>query len=64
MQNHKMIGAVLGMILALTWIILGFGDMILILLAGLAGYGIATLIGGKNGLQGLKQKLSQLLKSN
>ncbi|APU72382.1 hypothetical protein IV63_GL000357 [Companilactobacillus crustorum] len=56
-----MIGAITGSLIVILWIILGFGNLLLVILAGFIGYLVAALTGSKKEKNELRTKLTKIL---
>ena len=60
-MERNQFGLIVGIIIATVWIWLGFSSLILILLAGLAGYIIASLTGSQADTERFRKQVNRLL---
>lgn len=60
-MKKRIIGALLGSLIVIIWITLGFGNLLLVILAGLIGYAIAALTSGEKEKNALRSKLTKIL---
>lgn len=60
-MKRRIIGALLGSLIVIIWITLGFGNLLLVVLAGFIGYAIAALTGNKTEKNELRTKLTRIL---
>jgi hypothetical protein len=56
---RNVIGLAVGLWLGFIWVVWGFGDMVLVALAGAIGYVIAKVISGDIDLQAALRRLSE-----
>lgn len=60
-MKRGIIGAIIGSVLVIIWIVLGFGNLLLIVLAGMVGYLIATITGSVEDKSSLRSKITKIL---
>lgn len=60
-MKKRIIGALLGSLIVIIWITLGFGNLLLVILAGLIGYAIAALTSDEKEKNALRSKLTKIL---
>lgn len=60
-MKRRIIGFLIGSLIVLLWITLGFFNLILIILAGLVGYLVAALTGKAEEKTDLRMKLIKFL---
>ncbi len=54
-----MVGLAVGLWLGFIWVVWGFGDMVLVAVAGVVGYVVARVISGDLDLQAALRRLSE-----
>ncbi|GEO58295.1 hypothetical protein [Companilactobacillus bobalius] len=60
-MKRGIIGSIVGSVLVAIWIVLGFGNLLLIVLAGMVGYLIATITGSAEDKSSLRSKITKIL---
>ncbi|PMD73876.1 hypothetical protein [Companilactobacillus nuruki] len=60
-MRRRLLGFLVGSLLVIIWITLGFLNLILIIGAGLIGYLIAALTGSEQDKESLRSKLIKIL---
>ncbi|HIY93292.1 hypothetical protein [Companilactobacillus sp. HBUAS56275] len=60
-MKRGIIGSIIGSALVIIWIVLGFGNLLLIVLAGLVGYLIATITGSSQDKTDLRTRITKIL---
>ena len=58
MQARNVVGLAVGLWLGFIWVVWGFGDMVLVAVAGVVGYVVAKVISGDLDLQASLRRLS------
>jgi hypothetical protein len=59
MQGRNVVGLAVGLWLGFIWVVWGFGDMVLVALAGAVGYVVAKVLSGDIDLQTSLRRLSE-----
>jgi len=59
MQARNVVGLGVGLWLGFIWVVWGFGDMVLVALAGAVGYVVAKVLSGDIDLQTSLRRLSE-----
>lgn len=60
-MKRGIIGSIIGSVLVIIWIVLGFGNLLLVALAGIIGYLIATITGSSKDKSDLRTKITKIL---
>jgi hypothetical protein len=58
-HSRNVIGLAVGLWLGFIWVVWGFGDMVLVGLAGAIGYVVAKVVSGDIDLQAALRRLSE-----
>jgi hypothetical protein len=58
-DSRNVIGLAVGLWLGFIWVVWGFGDAVLVALAGAIGYAIAKVLSGDIDLQAALRRLSE-----
>lgn len=60
-MKRGIIGSIIGSVLVIIWIVLGFGNLLLVVLAGMVGYLVATMTGSSKDKSDLRTRITKIL---
>ncbi|AUI72268.1 hypothetical protein COSHB9_17430 [Companilactobacillus alimentarius] len=60
-MKRGIIGSIIGSVLVIIWIVLGFGNLLLVVLAGMVGYLVATVTGSSKDKSDLRTRITKIL---